>query len=352
MSMLFIVQGNGRHISSHLLLPNSTDPVPISLFSSPFLSVKQTEKGWMDKENFERIVRNFLLPAILQERSQLPSLTPTRALLLLARASSRQNRALMHDLSAADIDVLVLPAHSSSVTKPLDLCVNAIFKQKLREKNLEFPKKRDQKEKLGEFLLKLEDAAEEALLRQNVVKGFETACVLSCKSITLLDSLDPAPEGFKRHECTRFSLNGKVITSKEFQQEWEIYEGRKEEKKRRQSEKKKGKKPRDLAALGIEEESEDSWIQHFLESEEEIVQKQKRKFKLRKKKSIGKRCGTLPSIDREEKTPSSETDQEWESQTEFEILGASSSEEGVEILTANEVDALKKKFEEAKKMKD
>jgi hypothetical protein len=227
MTALFIVQANGRHVASQLLVPDEIPDELVKSFHSEYMHVHKTTKGWMSKILFEQICKTVLLPEIEKNRKELSEHASKRALLILDGASSHSNRKLWEEFSKEQCDVVFLPAHSSSKTQPLDLCVNAEFKCVLRKKQLSFPKKREMPEKFLPFLDTIEDAMYVALARPNIIAGFEKACMFYRPCTELLESLPSAPPGFKRKESARFSLGGKEVTSEEFLEEWRLHDDRK-----------------------------------------------------------------------------------------------------------------------------
>jgi hypothetical protein len=187
----------------------------------------------MTKVKFEEIIKDFIIPKIEKERKTLTLADSKRALLILDGASSHSNLLLFQELSKQSVDVLILPAHSSSVTQPLDRCVNAQFKASLQKQKLTFPKKREQKEKLLDFLEHLEDAATHALWRPFIKSSFEAACIALRDPLELLQQLHSAPSGVIPRPAGRFSISGKLVTSPEFLEMWKQIEEEKMIKKRK-----------------------------------------------------------------------------------------------------------------------
>jgi hypothetical protein len=157
-----------------------------------------------------------------------------RALIIMDGASSHANYGDASFLASQDVDVCVLPAHTSHLLQPLDLAVNAIFKQALAEKKIIFPNKKEQKDKLLNFLDDVEDAMEKALLRPNVKAGWKKAYMVRKPAPDLLPLLTPAPEGFRKRENRRFSISGTFVTDTDFLLKWSLHEAKRvdREKKR------------------------------------------------------------------------------------------------------------------------
>ena len=71
-----------------------------------------------------------LIPEFKRRRKLLPE-DKSRGLLIVDGHSTRQNASLMKAFIDANIDVAILPAHTSHVTQPLDVCFFSIFKRRL-----------------------------------------------------------------------------------------------------------------------------------------------------------------------------------------------------------------------------
>jgi hypothetical protein len=199
----------------------------------------------MEKEIFEKIVKENLIPSILQQRAKLPPSASPRALVILDGHSTRNNYELARLLASLDIDVLVIPSHSSHVLQPLDRCVNGQFKIAIKRKKITFPSKKNEQTSFLPFVETLEDCMEEALLRPNVRKGFELACIALRPCEALLPDLDPKPTSFEIPEKTRFGISGELLTSPEFLKRWEDHLEKKtnERKEEKLEMKRKSKKP-------------------------------------------------------------------------------------------------------------
>lgn len=100
------------------------------------------------------------------------------ALLILDGHSTRLQYELWDELSEANVDVLVIPSHTSNMLQPLDLCVNARFKQCLLN-NKSFPNKTEMKNKLIPFIRSVTDNIHEALSPEAIRKGFYEAHILN-----------------------------------------------------------------------------------------------------------------------------------------------------------------------------
>lgn len=99
--------------------------------SVPELSLYQTEKGYMEKYTFYRIMGDVFIPYVKQTRLELTELNPKvnqHAALVVDGHKSRYDHRTFRALQDAGISLVILPAHSSHLTQPLDLHLNSIVK--------------------------------------------------------------------------------------------------------------------------------------------------------------------------------------------------------------------------------
>jgi hypothetical protein len=96
-----------------------------------------------------------------------------RALLIIDGHPTRLQLDLWKDLNTFNVDVLIIPSHTSNYLQPLDLCANGYFKACL-EKSKSF-RKNEIKEKINEFLQEITNCAHKALSPDSIIKGFRLA---------------------------------------------------------------------------------------------------------------------------------------------------------------------------------
>jgi hypothetical protein len=233
-TLLFIVTGDGEHMKSHLLLPSKVDQSTLGSWKPTKMKVHYTMNGWMDKDTFSTIISEFLLPHIMKIRETLGKEEEMGALLLCDGHASRMNLQLMRELGRQQVEVGIFPSHSSSETQALDLCPNAQFKHALQLIKPTFPSRANMKRDLPKFVDNIQDAAEFALLRRNVKKGWERSGFLYGSMENKLNELHYRPPGYlikpKNH---RFSISGEWISRPKFLAKWEEHGERKSGRKER-----------------------------------------------------------------------------------------------------------------------
>jgi DDE superfamily endonuclease len=120
------IAANGSFARPLCIFPLKTLP-PLPYLALNFLAISGQENGWINAKIYQEWLLQVFIPHVLQQREFLgdPSL---RALLIIDGHSSRDDSVSTALCAQHGIDVIVLPAHSSSILQPLDLGVNGAFK--------------------------------------------------------------------------------------------------------------------------------------------------------------------------------------------------------------------------------
>jgi hypothetical protein len=130
LTCVFGINALGGHVPTQLLVP-ACYPIPgTCLQRFPDLKVGRTSSGWMTKQLWEDYVKGILFPEIERIRKALKD-GEKPALLIIDGHSSRINRQLWELCALLNIDVILIPAHTSHILQPLDLTVNGVFKTNL-----------------------------------------------------------------------------------------------------------------------------------------------------------------------------------------------------------------------------
>ncbi|KAJ3426477.1 tigger transposable element-derived protein [Anaeramoeba flamelloides] len=154
----------GSHLPSLLITPRKT-------LVKSYLSTEITNdlcfthgpKGWITKEIFHDWVRDIFIPLINERRNDqnIP------VLLVLDGHSSRLDLDSLESLAKANIQVAVIPAHSSHITQPLDRTTFSVFKNHLRKSTMET--------KLEKNLETILDCLQKSLTIKTIKSGFSRA---------------------------------------------------------------------------------------------------------------------------------------------------------------------------------
>ena len=126
-SMFIIISGNELVKPSFLLHagPESFVSQP-SLFEDDIVCIK-TANGYMEKWTFKNIMIHHFIPHVQKVREELG--TDDRAALIVDGHLSRYDLETFCALREAGIDLIILPAHSSHITQPLDITLNGLIKR-------------------------------------------------------------------------------------------------------------------------------------------------------------------------------------------------------------------------------
>jgi len=98
---------------------------------APHFSLYRTENGYMDRKTFALIINDFI-STVKHIRKRLVAADPDinqRVVLILDGHKSRYDPGVFRALREADIDLVVLVAHSSHICQPLDLRIFSILKR-------------------------------------------------------------------------------------------------------------------------------------------------------------------------------------------------------------------------------
>ncbi|KAH7826927.1 uncharacterized protein MONOS_2615 [Monocercomonoides exilis] len=147
------------------------------------------------------------------------------ALIILDGHASRHNINLWKMFSSANVDVVVLPSHTSHILQPLDLGPNAELKKQLKRIKNE-PTIRKMQTQFLPFVESITECAYMALAPMTIKHGFFEAGITSATIHHVLNkTIRELPPGMKKiTQGNRWSISGKCITSDLVIQEWEEYE--------------------------------------------------------------------------------------------------------------------------------
>lgn len=127
-TLLICVSASGYALKTLAIISRLTVPeFPPEVTSS--FDITGNKKGWMTKEIFRNWLFNSFIPQVTYMREYCQANEPV--LLILDNHVSRND--LDHDLlwSTYNLKILFIPAHTSHILQPLDLCVNNHFKKLL-----------------------------------------------------------------------------------------------------------------------------------------------------------------------------------------------------------------------------
>jgi hypothetical protein len=166
------IAADGSKLQPLCILPLRNEPnLPDKV--RQFYIITGQDAGWIDEEIWNKWIAEIFIPEI-QRRRKEQQLTNQRALLIVDAHSTRSSATAIALLQQYGVDLLVIPAHSSTILQPLDLTVNGIFKHYLGEHyapQADEPKDCNRIRLLATSVLALEIA----LARLHITLGFARA---------------------------------------------------------------------------------------------------------------------------------------------------------------------------------
>jgi len=132
-----VISAMGRFIDKIPVLHGPPDTFVHDCCCFEDLCLLRTKKGYMDKATFYKIMVEIFIPYVNKVRDKLlerkEGLPNKHAVLIVDGHKSRYYGPTFIALQEAGIFFIILPAHSSHITQPLDLCLNGDIKRKFRE---------------------------------------------------------------------------------------------------------------------------------------------------------------------------------------------------------------------------
>ena len=213
--------GDGSYLSALLIIPRVFLPEEINYKSFPSFDWTGQKNGWIDKDIFDCYCREVLIPEFKRRRKLLPA-DKRRGLLILDGHSTRQNASLVKAFAEAEIDVAILPAHTSHITQPLDVCFFAIFKRRLVPL-IDFKHASTTAERRLALLKSARLAFQSAACTYYIEKSFSRAGIIPLNSSKLLESdcvlTTPkaeiiSPDAPKKKRSNLFRISNSILTDK------------------------------------------------------------------------------------------------------------------------------------------
>jgi len=134
-----IINAQGCLMTPHVILHCEREEF-VDLSTYP-VKTYRTDNGYMDQKTFYKVMNDIFIPIVDSQRRFIAG--NKHAVLIVDGHSSRYSVDCIRLLREHDIDLLVLPAHTSHVAQPLDLGLNHYiklnFRQDWRETNPSIP---------------------------------------------------------------------------------------------------------------------------------------------------------------------------------------------------------------------
>ena len=125
-TLVLCIPALGQALDSTMLWSQKHIPEEFRLFPVHNIRV-MTESAWQTKKTFQEMMLHYYLPNMIARRTVL-SLTATPILVILDGHSSRLSLPVVDFCRKNNIHMLILPAHTSNITQPLDCAPNGVLK--------------------------------------------------------------------------------------------------------------------------------------------------------------------------------------------------------------------------------
>ena len=223
-SLFIIISAAGELINPTCLLHGKPDHFDIDPKNAPQIACYRTENGYMDRATFKKIMKEVFIRHVNIKR-ELFNCPTQRAVLIVDGHSSRYDDETFQMLRDENIDLLIIPAHSSHLTQPLDLGLNkhlkAFFNKRIRYepdptlflqfRPTEFPEEEDESDKPPALVKRKrgrprKDAPSEKTPEINFRRTKKA-------DATVLDPAEVPPPPLKRKHCGRKKQSSAPIVS-------------------------------------------------------------------------------------------------------------------------------------------
>ena len=201
---------NGERVPPFIIFSN------LQSFPQSLIRVKNlawwgsSSTGWMTKSLFQCWAVNFA-NWTTKYREKINS--SNRFLLILDGHSSRINSAALHYLSSHQIDVIILPSHTSHITQPFDVGIAGILKCHFKKKILQFLRESEVVHISSDSMrlmavMALLEALGSALTPSNQMRAFEATGIVPFDPFNTVSSPYVKEGWAPLMRQNRFTING------------------------------------------------------------------------------------------------------------------------------------------------
>ncbi|KAJ5071432.1 hypothetical protein M0811_10275 [Anaeramoeba ignava] len=239
-TLVVCVNAAGKSLDPLVIIPMQSiviEETPEKELVPPF-SFVHAPSGWITQEIFTKWAIEIFIPYVQLNKKTKEEKT----LLILDGHNSRVSSEVIKDFMKNQIELFVLPAHSSHFLQPLDLSVFGTFKKYLRRRG-----------KLSSNILSfldVYDAFQSSATIKKIYSGFNKAGIYPFDPTKVLGNenivLKPAGQEKLKKQRKRLDINGKILTSQEMLEKVEEYEKKKPKTKRKKRKKKNYKSKKTL----------------------------------------------------------------------------------------------------------
>lgn len=174
-TLLLCASATGRAMKPMVVLPLKNKPQFSDQVERYYDMYTGNSSGWMNEESFKWWLDNCFLPHVDKVRSELQIDSPV--MLILDGHSSRNNIDVKYYYENYSVTFLFLPSHASHLLQPMDLSVNATYKNYFG-KNYRHEPNLDAQQKREQLLYSSMLALSHALCMDIIMKGFKQAGIV------------------------------------------------------------------------------------------------------------------------------------------------------------------------------
>ena len=122
------IPAEGKALDTTLIWPQKTVPVEFNLFPVQDIHIYCQSSAYQTRESFSKMMVDYYLPEMIRRRTVLKK-ENTPIILFMDGHSSRLSIPVIRFAFQHNIKLIILPAHTSSITQPLDRCSNGVLKK-------------------------------------------------------------------------------------------------------------------------------------------------------------------------------------------------------------------------------
>ena len=119
-TLVLCIPAEGKPLDSTLLWSQKTIPQEFSTLPVHGIRVACEERSFQTRKSFENMMRDYYIPEMVRRRQMLKTNIPI--LLIMDGHGSRLSIPFIRECRLNNVIVLILPAHTTSLTQPMDCC--------------------------------------------------------------------------------------------------------------------------------------------------------------------------------------------------------------------------------------
>ena len=127
-TLVMCIPAVGKALDTTLIWPQKTVPIEFNLFPVHDIHIYCQTSAYQTRESFTKMMLDYYLPEMIRRRDVLKK-ENSPIVLFLDGHSSRLSISVIRFAFQHNIKLIILPAHTSSITQPLDKCSNGVLKK-------------------------------------------------------------------------------------------------------------------------------------------------------------------------------------------------------------------------------